>query len=218
MKVLLAAILLSVALCSCIKTKVKGYTDADYHSRQVSRVAIHVLDAPLNFSEALERRAVARLSKLGVTAIPLYQILPPTRNYTVDERRNALGAARVEAVLMFSLGYSESSERLIGMYGSSNSNTYLSGTVSSYGSTSYISGTGTTNTTTYSTPVIASNRNSGGSAALWDWQAGRAIWVGTFSTESGGAFYQSDGKHAYSAADSVIQELVNSKHFIARIE
>ena len=217
MRTLLISVVV-VALCSCIKTKVKGYSDVEYQGRTVSTVAVHVVEAPMNFSEALERRAIARLSKLGVTAVPLYELLPPTRNHTVKERRNALSAARVEAVLMFSLGYSESSERLIGMYGSSSSSTYLSGTASSYGSTSYVAGTGTTTTTSYNTPVVASNRNSGGSAVLWDWQAGRAIWVGTFATESGGAFYQSDGKHAYSAADSVIQELLNKRHFVLRTE
>ncbi|MFN4292204.1 MAG: hypothetical protein ACK4E7_15220 [Permianibacter sp.] len=126
----LIIVFIVLALCSCIKTRVKGYSDIDSQGRKISSVAIHIVDAPMNFSEALERRAIARLSKMGVAAVPLFQLLPPTRNYTVEERRKVLATARVEAVLMFSLGYSESSKRLIGMYGSSSSNTYISGTVS----------------------------------------------------------------------------------------
>jgi hypothetical protein len=94
-----AVLLIGLALAGCAGTRVEGFVDPAFVGRPVASVAVAAPRAGLADRLTLEDAAVAQLSALGVRALRMVDLAPPTRNLSPAQIEGALAANRIEAVL-----------------------------------------------------------------------------------------------------------------------
>jgi hypothetical protein len=145
----------------------------------------------------------------GVLLEDALSFLPPTRQYTEAEIRQAMSARGVDGVLVITLtGDTGAQQQYAG--------TITTGNASAVGTTMYGGGMATTSVsasgTSVSTPVYRFSRAIAFEARLSDPQTSRKFWVGGGQTNSGGgglvgAISTSNGVNAASIASNIFNDL-----------
>lgn len=206
--------LLILLLSGCRKTLVRGYTDINHKNHKIHSVAIQTVGASLTYEDNIDLFARHVFGLHGVKITSYNELLPPTRDYTIAERRAILEQEGIDSILLFALNHSQSKETLIAIYGTNK--TVTSTDISVTGNR--IQGVASTSSQSVYTPIKSAARNTGGIATLWDWKNANVIWTGNFAISSQGTFHQGDASHAKSAAKGVYIELKNANHLPDRID
>src|SRR4051812_37291676 len=91
---------LAIGSLGCAKTRLTRVQDPDYTTHQFQPPAVFADASQLEQRKLIEDVVVTELSERGVAARASIELLPPTRDYTPEERVDALLAANVDAVIL----------------------------------------------------------------------------------------------------------------------
>ncbi len=80
-----------------------GFVDPDYKTFKAQRLAVYADKVNLQTAQEIEDKCVWELKERAADAVSLLTILPPTREYTADDRSRLVKAAGVDAVLVIAL-------------------------------------------------------------------------------------------------------------------
>ena len=196
------AVLAATSLCGCAATAMQGYADLERPAHPIQHIAAFA-------GPALLPALASEAKNQGVLLEDALSFLPPTRQYTEAEIRQAMAARGVDGVLVITLtGDTGSQQQYAG--------TITTGNASAVGTTMYGGGMATTSVsasgTSVSTPVYRFSRAIAFEARLSDPQTSRKFWVGGGQTNSGGggligAISTSNGVSASSIASNIFSDL-----------
>lgn len=135
-------------------------------------------------------------------------ILPPTRQYSEADVRQAMTARGVDGVLVVSVtGDTGVQQRYAGTIANTSYSGTSSGNAMVIGNTIYGSGMSSGTATTTATPIYSYSRAVAFEARLSDPQTSRKFWVGSGQTQSGGALFVGDAVSATNAASAIFNDL-----------
>ena len=202
MKKILIVILLGLFLAGCIASETQSFTDPDYKDAKFTKLIVNLNSLPVMSRMEAGKVIMARLKEAGYDAIPLTDILPPTRTFSLDEAKELVAASGYGFLLAISVQGDTASTSLAGIY------SYSSGGASVNGNNVR----GYSNTTT--TPIIASKGQTAIKFVIFDVTKGTTAWDGTVITKaSGTAFVGNVPSIAHSAVGSIIDRLKEEGHF-----
>lgn len=187
----------------CASTRVTAFKDPEFAGRSFGKPAVYANTANLEWRQSLEDRLVAEMSKHGVIARATFQLIPPTRDQSPEERAQILLAHGIDALIVIEVGESGVKDQYIPPTGAT---TTTHGTVTTYGSIGTYRGTSYT-------------RVHGGYNVSKPWAemstyvlevaTGRKAWVANSFT-SGNAFASFKGiRESY--AKKIVQQLLSDE-------
>ncbi len=88
-----------------------GFVDPDYKTFKAQRVAVYADKVNLQTAQEIENKCVWELKEKAADAVSLLTILPPTREFSKDDRDRLIRAAGIDTVLVISLS-EESQEKV----------------------------------------------------------------------------------------------------------
>jgi hypothetical protein len=92
----------SLTIYGCVSTNIASFKDPDYDSQSFGRYLVIGNYEKFEMVKMVEGKVVAELTSNGVYAVANSKILPPIREYTDDERRNAFIKYKLDAYLIVS--------------------------------------------------------------------------------------------------------------------
>lgn len=94
-------LLVIIPLCSCATTRTFGYLDPDYQNNyKISQIIVSFKGVTLDEVFKLEDQMIQKLSAYNVKVIKYTEIIPPTKNYTDDERLNKIRESGADTLLV----------------------------------------------------------------------------------------------------------------------
>jgi hypothetical protein len=93
-------VLMAVGLASCVSTKVTSLKDPAYANHLFYKVLVIGDFKSIEVQKEMENRMVKDLADDGIAAIANYQLLPPLRRYTDDERLTAYRDNSIDCYLL----------------------------------------------------------------------------------------------------------------------
>ena len=90
-------------------TKHESYTDPAYVDYRPHKILVVVERADNRGRQALQKKIKEKFAKFGVTAIGYRELLPPTRNWTAQEREAIYNRNGIDSILVVTAGASASS-------------------------------------------------------------------------------------------------------------
>jgi hypothetical protein len=199
----------------CVSTQVKSHTDIKYATHQIKSIAILALSDDVGLSDAIEKNLTERFSAIGVKTVLSQDILPPTRQYTMDEIKDTFISRGIHSLLIVDVGGSIQSSDVVGYqsygraYGSAYGNAYT------VGNTTYAYASGSASSTNTTVPIRKFQRDTITYTTIYDVASTDVIWVAQTETKAGGALFVSDTSTGNDLASNIIQELIKNGHLPA---
>ncbi len=165
---------------SCVSTRITSFTDPEYRSFRIDRLVVVMDTEDLDYKMKMEPLVASKFLEKGVTAYPGYEILPPTRNYSTNDLKDAFLKNNLNSVFIFKIsdiGYTQEEMTIYQPYTSQ-------GTITRMGSNQYqysMQTKGGPETHTIKKPRLSIK------SYLFDAKNGNKIWVST-SFSGGNAF------------------------------
>ncbi|MEE8341874.1 MAG: hypothetical protein V3R52_07240 [Candidatus Neomarinimicrobiota bacterium] len=105
MKMIKLTILLSIALIAtnCTHTRVVSFTDPDAVNKSYSRIAVMADETDLSDRMAVETQMVETLFDNGVNAVSSISLLPPTREFTIEQENKIFKDNNVDALVVIEI-------------------------------------------------------------------------------------------------------------------
>ncbi len=94
-------LVVTLLIVSCARTDVHSFKDPKFATHQFQSIVVYAPSMGLQEREVVESTAVAALTSKGIPAIRSMEIVPPTRNLSVNEAAVEIMATGYEAVLFF---------------------------------------------------------------------------------------------------------------------
>ena len=182
---------MAAVISGCAKTEIHSFVDPDFREHSYRKLVVRVDVDQLDQRDAAETVFAKILAKQGVQCLRTLDLLPPTRESSDEQFKQAVAQSAADGVLTVRVTEQYEDE----VYVPPSSTTYTTGTA--WGNTYYRRGRGpaygTFDSTTYTT-------TSGGytttqprvrhKVQLWDVQTGKVAWIG-------GAFTEGDSRCGY---------------------
>jgi hypothetical protein len=142
-------ILVLILNTGCVTTQVRSYTDTKYSDRIVRAVAVLVISSDVGLSEATENSIGKSFTEKGVRFVRSTDILPPTREYEIDELKSAFLSQGIDSLLIVEITGSAQSSQTVGYQSYGQAYGTASGSAYSVGNTTYgnASGSSSSNAT-----------------------------------------------------------------------
>ena len=113
-KVKLLGLLLFVLIAiNCTHTRVVSFIDPDAGAKSYNRIAVVANEDDLSDRLAIEKQMVKTLLENGVNAVSSLSLLPPTRDFTLEQENEIFNNNNVEALVVIQIddsGYFVSTE------------------------------------------------------------------------------------------------------------
>ncbi len=105
MKRIKSIVLLTIALIAtnCTHTRVVSFTDPDAINKSYNRIAVVANEADLSDRLAIESEMVETLLDNGVNAISSLSLLPPTREFTLEQENKIFKDNNVDALAVIEI-------------------------------------------------------------------------------------------------------------------
>jgi hypothetical protein len=121
--------LFALVATSCVRTKITSFKDPDYAGRMFSRPAVVADIGDLRQRQTFEASLGAELAKRGVPVWLSTQIIPPTREYSPEQRMQMLTSAGMDSLIVVSV----SGEGMVQQYVPPSGTTTTTGAVQTQG-------------------------------------------------------------------------------------
>lgn len=182
----IAGFLAVLSIClslGCESTRVwtTAFKDPAFSGRSFSNPAVYANTADLQWRHDLEKTLVAEMDKHGIPAKATFELIPPTRSLSPEERMQVLLEHGIDALVVIEFGESGVEHEYMPLTGTT---TETSGTVSTYGNTGTYQGT---SYTTVHGGYDISKPWAKMSTHVLDVASGRKAWVASSYT-GGNAF------------------------------
>jgi len=187
-------------------TKHESFTDPDYLNYQPRKIVLVVENTDNETRAAILKKIQKKFEKFGVTVVGYRNLLPPTRNWTPEDRAAIYEREGIDSVLVVTAGASASSVMHIATQ--SFGTTKVSG--STFGNT--FNATGQSNTTSYNIYSVKSKADF--SAILLDVSNSRIVWYVDVRTKAGGYLFVGDKRDGKAVAKEIIKALEDDGHII----
>ena len=112
---LVVLFVLILITASCTHTRVVSFTDPDAGSKNYNRIAVVGTVEDLSDRLAIEKQMVKTLLENGVNAISSLSLLPPTRDFTLEQENEIFNNNNVDALVLIKIdksGYMVSTEHM----------------------------------------------------------------------------------------------------------
>ncbi len=195
---ILALVLFVLLLTGCAKTSLTRVHDPDYQGIQFAHAAVFADASDLQQRKLFEDALVAELKARGVSARASIDLLPPTRDYTPQERAQALLNASVDAVIVV-VGESGVERTYVPVTGST---TRTDGSVTVQNNTAYYRETARTE---YEGGYTITKPWAEITTRVIDLRAERTAWLSQTDTRGGGFSTFDDVRKSY--ARSIAKQL-----------
>jgi hypothetical protein len=144
---------LLILLSGCISTKVKDFTDPEYQTFTAKKMLIGTPN--VEFDEYFVNEA--KDYNLDVALVPIHKLFLPTRQYTVEQKKEAIKKNKLDSYLAINVtGDSGAQSQVVGYQSQASASAYASGNYA------HASGSSTT------TPIVSHNRSPQSKATLYD--------------------------------------------------
>ena len=213
---IVASPVLTSALASCTKTEIHSFVDPEFRGHWYEKLVISVDTEQLDQRDEAESGFVKVLAEHGVPCQRALDLVPPTREATDEQFKQAVVDCGADAVLTVRMTEYYEDE----FYVPPSSSTYTTGSASAttyyhrnrattYGTGYSSSHTTTTGGYTYTKPRVRHE------VQLWDVKTGKSAWIG-------GAFTAGGARAAYkdlmtSLAKKVVETL-KEEGLVRRLE
>lgn len=201
---LLALAVLSFVLSGCTKTRLTKVHDPDYVGRTFATPVVVAETSDLRMRQLLEDALANELTHRGISVRTSLQLLPPTRDYTAEERLAVLRQAGVDSVIVVA-GESGVTEVYVPVTGST---TNTSGTVQTYGNQATFQAH---SNTTYQGGYYVQKPWAKVTTTVIDLGNGHIAWLGSSQTNGNALASFDDVRRSYCRA--VTAQLVTDKLF-----
>ncbi len=94
-----------VLLCSCASTQVTAFKDPEFSTRAFSRPAVYAKTSNLRWRQSLEETMVEEMTKQGMAAEATIHLIPPTRDYSSEERVQILLSHEMDSLVVVEIGH-----------------------------------------------------------------------------------------------------------------
>lgn len=190
-----------IALPSCIKTKLRDFTDPDFISFTVKKLLV------VTPSQEFDDIFIQTLAKknIDVSANRFSDAFLPTRKYNKEEMLDIIKSNGYEATINITIAGDQSSSQVISYMTNSSAQVYSTG----YGN-AYATGQST------AIPITARNRNTASKAELYNPITQRKIWVADLNTEASGALYVQNDDTMKSISEETINSLLKRRHLVVK--
>lgn len=201
MKKILGALFVTLILSACIESKIESFTDPDYKEAKFTKIAVDLNSLPPTSRLKAGAVVMQRLKEAGYDAVPLTDILVPTRTYEPEQARELIASSGYQYVLAINVTGDNSNSSLVGF------NSYNTSNYNVYGNN--VNG----QSRTYTTPIIAASGSTALKATIYDIKTGNTAWQASVLTEAGGtAFVGNTQAIAHSVMGSIIDKLKADGH------
>ena len=188
----------------------EGFTDPDYKGFTFKKAVILVQGASNEERGQIEKRLQEDLKDYGVDAVPYRSLLPPTRQWTPEQRQDVFLKEGVDAAIVVTAGASASS--VIPMATQTFASASTNGTVNAYGNSANFNGYGASQNTSYN--IMTAKSVAEFSAVLIDTVAGRTAWYVDITTKAAGTLFVSERGDAKAAVKGVVTQLRDDGHLL----
>jgi hypothetical protein len=178
-----------------------SYKDPAYTDKSYSSFVVISTFKQIDSDRYIESKISEDLEDVGVNAICGLDLLPPTRDYSVEETLSIIQATGADAILTVQLTDSYS------RYHTSTPSYHTAGTVSTYGNTSYVNAN-----TTQMGGVTTSKPVAEFRITVIDVETGARVLIAD-STTRGNAYARKNDLFA-SLAQEIVDELIKSKTIV----
>ena len=185
-------------------TSSESYTDPDFKGFQPKRIMLVVDDNDSDMRLQVESRVIAAMKKSGVEVVPMRELMPPTREWTVEAQGAVLTQAAIDSVLVITVG---ASSRVV-MPIMTQTRTTTTASATGYGNSVY----GSANSTSSTVPVYGAKSKSIFSAVLKDTATGRIAWYADITVKASGTYFVSDKSDAKGVAGEVAKAMQSDGH------
>ena len=194
------ALLLSSPVLAFRSTDVESFTDPDYQGYQPKKVMIVVESESQEMRSEIEERLAKALEKKGVVVVTNRQVLPPTRQYSAEEKLKVFETQGIDSALIVTVGASASSVMQVA------TQTYGTMQVNASGNTAHGSG----NATSYG--VYSAKSKAQFSAVLLDIIQNRTAWYADVLVKASGTLFVSEKGDAKGLVSGVMDSLEEDGH------
>lgn len=184
-------------------THIESYVDPDYKDYRPKKMMLVVDNASSDGRRDIEERVVEALAKKGVQVLPQRRLMPPTRNYSPEDRTALFQREGVDSVLVVTAGAAASAVIPV----ATNSFSTVQATANASGNG--VSVNGTQSTTSYN--VYHASSKAEYSAVLFDVTKNHTAWYADISSKAAGTFFVGESGDAKAAAKGVVEGLENDK-------
>lgn len=204
---LLSVLFSTLFLNGCISSETKSYTDPDYKTAIFDRVIVNLNSLPGIAKVDAEKGVLQALKEAGISAVMISEILPPTRDFNVEQAKELVAQSGYDYMIALSMTGSDSSSTLASIY----STTYGTGTVNG----NRIKG----NAQTVSTPITIVEGKTSLDATIFDVKGERKAWSGSILTKADGtAFVGNFEAIGRSAMQSILDTLKAEGHLPTAVQ
>ncbi len=100
---IIALLIFVLIVANCTHTRVVSFTDPDAFNRSYNRIAVIANEDDLSDRLAIETKMVETLLDNGVNAISSLSLLPPTREFTLEQENNIFKDNNVDALAIIEI-------------------------------------------------------------------------------------------------------------------
>lgn len=194
---IISTIVMCCGLTACASTKITGYSDPAYTSKQYPNVVVFASNFGLETASQLENSICSQFADNNIKCFEFHLMFPPTRSFSADNVFLTLNEKDISSILILSSG---------GGYSSSQVFAYQA-----YGS-AYTHG-GQTTASGMAFPISSYYRQSNMRLTLVDVATRATAWLGDAKTEGQGWVNVTDSAFISSIAREAATSLVQSPHF-----
>jgi len=190
-------------LVSCASTKMTSFKDPDYKKAQFKIILIVANTSDLGKRQKLEFTMVKKLYQVGVTAVESYNLFPPTRDLSENEKIELMNQYNIDSYISISVGETGIDVVTVPI---TSTTTKTKGYINDYGNAANYS---EKSTTTYQGGQTYSKPWAEYETILYDVTNGRKVWIA--SSFTGGNAYASLNTLIDSYCDEVVEMLIEDK-------
>ncbi len=169
--------LLTLLLTSCIESDIESYTDPDYKETKFTRFIVDLTSLPDTARIEASKEIFKRLRDNKFDVIDITQLIPPTRNYSIEEIKEALKNSGYDNILRFIVTSDRSKSEVAGYLNNTNGYATLNGN-SVYGHTQSIA-----------LPITSHVGQTTTTAFIYDANNLHTAWQANISTKASGKVY-----------------------------
>ena len=96
-------ILFLLLVTNCTRTRVVSFTDPDAKGKLFNRIAVLADVADLSDQQTMETKIVETLHDKGVNALTSIELLPPTRDFTIEQENKIFKEHNIDALLILQI-------------------------------------------------------------------------------------------------------------------
>ena len=170
---LLTISFVSILFISCVSTNIASFKDPSYRNASFGRFLVIANFKKMETVQKVEDAVVGRFKEWGVYAIANSSLLPPIREYSDDEKRNAFIDEHLDCYIIISPAGVNNATLYVPSISSTNANVSAS--------RNKASGSSTTVTSTGGERDVVSSVDT--KAELYDFQNGHIVWKAEANTD-----------------------------------